>query len=118
MTNIYLAFQSIHHIIERNTRNINGSVSNEYNKSFTNKFQRWVLTVSHIFCVCNSDEGKLPENVIQTYISCIIAHAGRSIAILSDSGTEIKNKVLNVAYHQLDMKRLFSTLFHPQGNAS
>ena len=38
------------------------------------------------------------------------------MAILSDNGTEVKNKVLNDLCDQLCIKRLFSNPFNPQGN--
>ena len=60
---------------------------------------------------------KSTENVIQAHLSGILAHEGRSVVILSDNGIEFKNKVLNETYNQLGIKRLFSNLFHPQGNA-
>ena len=72
---------------------------------------------SHILHVCNSDEGKSAENVVQSYLSGILAHKGSSVAILSDNGTEFKNKVINEACDQLGIKRLFSNPFYPQGNA-
>ena len=56
---------------------------------------------------------KTAGNVIQAYLSGILAHKGGSIAILSDSDTEFKNKLLNEVCNQLGIKRLFSNLFHP-----
>ena len=38
------------------------------------------------------------------------------MTILSDSGTEFKNKVLNEVCDQLGIRRLFFNPFHPQGN--
>ena len=72
---------------------------------------------SNILCVYDSDEEKSAENIFQAYLSGILAHKGRSVAILSDNGTEFKNKDLNEACEHLGIKRLFSNLFHPQGNA-
>ena len=57
------------------------------------------------------------ENVVQAYLSGILAHKCGSVAILNDNGTEFKNKVLNKVCDQLDIKRLFSNLLHPKGNA-
>ena len=70
-----------------------------------------------ILHVCNSNEGKSAENVVQAYLSGILAHKGRSVANFSDNGTEFKNKVLNEVCDQLCIKWLFSKLFCPQGNA-
>ena len=60
---------------------------------------------------------KSAENVLQAYISGILAHKGQSVAILSDNGTEFKYKVLNEVCDQLGIKWLFSYPFNPQGNA-
>ena len=57
------------------------------------------------------------KNVVQVYLSNILPYIDRSVAILSGNGTEFKNKVLNEACDQLDIERLFSNPFHPQGNA-
>ena len=50
-------------------------------------------------------------------MSGLLANKGRSVAILSDNGTEFKNKILNEICNQLGIEMLFSSLFHPQGNA-
>ena len=60
---------------------------------------------------------KSVENVILVYLSGMLAHKGGCVAILSDIGTEFKNKVLNEACDELGAKRLLSNLFHPQGNS-
>ena len=57
------------------------------------------------------------ENVVQVYLSGIFAHKGGSIAVLSDNGTEFKNTVLTDAFEQLCIKKLYSNLFHLQGNS-
>ena len=53
------------------------------------------------------------ENVVQAYLSGILAYKGESVAILTDNGTEFKNKVLNEECDHLGIKQLFSNLFHP-----
>ena len=57
------------------------------------------------------------ENVVQPYLSGILTHRVESVAILSDNGTEFKNKMLHKVCDQLGIKRLFTNPFHPQGNA-
>ena len=44
---------------------------------------------------------KSAKNVIQAYLSGILAHKGGRVAIFSDNGTEFKNKVANEACDQL-----------------
>ena len=64
----------------------------------TSKGNRWALTA---ICLHTSYKSAVmikenfAENVVQTYLSGILAHKGGSVAILSDNGTEFKNKVLN-----------------------
>ena len=84
----------------------------------TSKCNRWALTAiilytSYMLTILMKE--KSAENVGQVYLSGILAHKGRSVAILSDNGTEFKNKVLNDECDQLGIKRLFSNPFHPQG---
>ena len=84
-------------------------------KLVTSKDSRWALTTiylytSYMFAILMTV--KSVENVIQTYLSGILSHKGGSIAILSNSGTQFKNKVLNEVCDQLCIKRLFSNLFH------
>ena len=50
-------------------------------------------------------------------MSGILAHKGGSVAILRDNSTEFKKKILHKVCDQIAIKRLFSNLFHPQGNA-
>ena len=51
-------------------------------------------------------------------MSGILTHKGGSVSILSDNGTEFKNKMLNEVCDQLGIKQLFANLFHPQGNTN
>ena len=57
------------------------------------------------------------ENIVQAYLSGILANKCGSVAILSDNGTEFKNNVLNKVCDQSGIKRLFSNPFYPQHNA-
>ena len=60
---------------------------------------------------------KSAKHLVQAYLSGTIAHKDGSVAILSDNDTEFKNKILNEICDLLGIKRLFSNLFHLQGNA-
>ena len=84
------------------------------------KGNRWALKafclhISYMFMILMRT--KLGENVVPAYLSGILFHKGESVAILSNNSTEFKNKVLKGACDQLGIKRLFSNLFHAQGNA-
>ena len=59
---------------------------------------------------------KSAENVIQTYLSGILAYKGGSVAILSDNGTYFLNKAINEECDQLGIKKLFYNPFHHQNN--
>ena len=74
------------------------------------------LHMSYMFAI--SMKEKSAENVVKAYLSGMLAHNGRSVAISSDNGIEFQNKVLNGVYDQLCIKRLFSNLFHLHGNAT
>ena len=56
---------------------------------------------------------KSAENVVQAYLSGILSQKVGSGAIISDNGTEFKNKVSNEVCYQLGIKRSFSNPFHP-----
>ena len=60
---------------------------------------------------------KSAENVVQAYLSGILAHKGRRVAILSDNDTEFRNIPLNKICDQIGIKGYFINLFHHQGNA-
>ena len=68
----------------------------------------------HIICIPIKE--KSAENV-QAYLSGILSYKGGNVSILSDSGTEYKNKAFNETCNQLRIKRLFSNLFHPKVNS-
>ena len=55
---------------------------------------------------------KTAENVVQAYLSGVLAHKGGSVAILSDNGTEFKNELLNEAWAQFGINILFSNPFY------
>ena len=80
----------------------------------TSKGNRWALTAiylytSYVFTIPMKE--KFAENVTQAYLSGILTHEGKGVAILSDSGTEIKNKVFNKVCDQLAIKSYFLTCF-------
>ena len=71
--------------------------------------------MSYVFAILMKE--KSAENVIQSYLSGILAHKAGTVVILCDNSTEFKNEVLNEVYDKLGIKMLFSILFHQQGNA-
>ena len=80
------------------------------------KGNRWALTAiclltSYVFAVPMKE--KSADNVVQAYLSGILAHRGGSIAILSDSGTEFQNKVPCKACIQLDLRGYYPSCSTP-----
>ena len=51
------------------------------------------LHTSYVFAVPMKENSA--ENVVQVYLFNILTHKGGSAAILSNNGTEFKNKMLN-----------------------
>ena len=75
---------------------------------------RWALKkmclhASYVFAIPMKE--KSAENVVQPYLSGILAHKGRRVAILSNNGTEFKNGILNEACSQLGIKIFSPTHF-------
>ena len=70
----------------------------------TSKGKRWALTAIclHILYVSAVPmKVKLAENIIQAYLSAILPNKGGGVAMLSENGTECKNKAVNEACDQL-----------------
>ena len=51
------------------------------------------MFTSYVFAIPMME--KSAENVVQAYLSGILAHKAKSVVILSDNGTEFKKKVFN-----------------------
>ena len=84
------------------------------------KGNRWASTAiclhtSYMLAFLMKD--KSAQNVIQAYLSGVLAHKDTSAVIQSENSSDFKNKVLNEACDILGVKRLFSNPFYPQGNA-
>ena len=65
--------------------------------------------MSYLFAVTMKE--KSAENVLQAYLSGILAHKDGSITILSDNEKGFKNKAVNEACDQLGIKGYSTT--HP-----
>ena len=81
----------------------------------TSQGNRWALTTiclhtSYVFAVPMKE--KCAENVVQAYLSGILVHKDRGVAILGDNGTMFKNKVLTEVCDQLGIRRFFCNPFH------
>ena len=86
----------------------------------TTKKNRYALTVicmlmGYIFCV--PLKTKTAEEVIQAYINNIYSKFGGSMKILSDNGTEFKNKIFEQVAKELGVvHKLYTPPCHPVSN--
>ena len=91
----------------------------EFYPPTTNK-NRYALTVicmltGYIFCV--PLKTKTAEEVIQAYIDNIYSKFGGSMKILSDNGTEFKNKIFEQVAKELGIvHKLYTPPYHPASN--
>ena len=86
----------------------------------TNRKHRYTLTVicmltGYVFCV--TLKTKTAEEVIQAYIDHVYSKFGGSLKMLSDNGTEFKNKIFEQVAKELGVKyKLYTLPYHPASN--
>ena len=86
----------------------------------TTKGKRYALTVicmlmGYVFCI--PLKTKTAEEVLQAYIDNVYSKFGGSIKILSDNGTEFKNKIFEQVAKELGVVyKLYTPLYHPASN--
>ena len=86
----------------------------------TSKKHKYALTVicmltGYVFCV--PLRTKTAEEVIQAYIDHVYSRFGGSLKILSDNGTELKNKLFEQIATELGVEhKLYTPLYHPASN--
>ena len=86
----------------------------------TSKKHRYALTViciltGYVFCV--PLKTKTAEEVIQAYIDHVYARFAGSLKILSDNGTEFKNKLFEQVVKELGVQyKLYTPPYHPASN--
>ena len=86
----------------RKSTNSNGSFSHRHHRSFASYIQGKQMgfnssLLTDAICVQCSMKEKTVENVIQAYLSGILAHKGGIAAIFNNSGIVFKNKAVNQA---------------------
>ena len=60
---------------------------------------------------------KTVEDILQAYIDQVYSRFGGSLKILSDNGTEVKNKLFEQVAKELDVEhKLYTPLYHPASN--
>ena len=86
----------------------------------TAKMNRYALTVicmltGYVFCV--PLRTKTTEEVLQAYVNNIYAKYRGSLKILSDNGTEFKNKIFEQVAKELGViHKLYTPPYHPASN--
>ena len=86
----------------------------------TTKGKRYALTVicmltGYVFCI--PLKTKTAEEVLQAYIDNVYSKFGGSIKILSDNGTEFKNKIFEQVAKELGVVyKLYTPPYHPASN--
>ena len=86
----------------------------------TSKGKRYALTVicmltGYVFCI--PLKTKMAEEVLQAYIDNVYSKFGGSIKILSDNGTEFKNKIFEQVAKELGVVyKLYTHPSHPASN--
>ena len=73
------------------------------------------MLMGYVFCV--PLKTKTAEEVIQAYIDHVYARFGGSLKILSDKGTEFKNKLFEQVAKELGVEyKLYTLPYHPASN--
>ena len=86
----------------------------------TSRKHRYALTVIcmltvYVFCV--PVKTKTAEEVLQAYIDHVYSRFGGSLKILSDNGTEFKNKIFEQVAKELGVEhKLYMPPYHPASN--
>ena len=86
----------------------------------TSKGKKYALTVicmltGYVFCI--PLKTKTAEEVLQAYIDNVYAKFGGSLKILSDNGTEFKNKVFEQVAKELGVVyKIYTPPYHPASN--
>ena len=83
----------------------------------TTKGKKYALTVicmltGYVFCICLKT--KTTEEVLQVYVDNVYSKFGGSMKILSDNGTEFKNKIFEQVAKELGVAyKMYTPPYHP-----
>ena len=86
----------------------------------TSKGKKYALTIicmltGYVFCI--PLKTKMAEEVLQAYIDNVYSKFGGSLKILSDNGTEFKNKIFEHVAKELGVVyKLYTPPYHPASN--
>ena len=74
------------------------------------------MLTGYVFCI--PLKTKTTEEVLQSYIDNVYSKFGGSIKILSDNGTEFKNKIFEQVAKELGVVyKLYTPPYHPASNS-
>ena len=82
-----------------------------------NSFALTVIDMLTNFVWCIPLQTKTADEVIHAYLKNVYAQYGGSQKILSDNGSEFKNKLFGKVAEELGMKQIFSSPYYPKGNS-
>ena len=86
----------------------------------SSKGNRYALTVICMFTgytFCIPIPNKMAKTVLKAYMDNVYCQFGRSIKILSDNGTEFKNKLMEEVSEELGVEyKIYSPPYRPQSN--
>ena len=86
----------------------------------TSKGKRYALTIicmltGYVFCI--PLKTKMADEILQAYIDNVYSKFGGSLKILSDNGTEFKNKIFEQVAKELGVVyKLYTPPYHPASN--
>ena len=73
------------------------------------------MHIGFVFCIPLKTKSR--EDVVQAYINRVYSHFGGSEKVLTDNGTEFKNRLINEVCEQLGVKhKIYSPPYRPQSN--
>ena len=87
----------------------------------TSKGKKYALTIicmltGYVFCI--SLKTKMAEEILQAYIDNVYSKFGGSLKILSDNGTEFKNKIFEQVAKELGgVYKIYTPPYHPASNS-
>ena len=82
-----------------------------------NRYASTVICMHTGFVFCIPLKTKSAEDVVLVYIDRVYSQFGGSEKVLTDNGTEFKNKLINEVCEQLGVKhKIYSPPYRPQSN--
>lgn len=84
--------------------------------SHGNSFGLTVIDMLTNYVWCIPIQNKTADEVVSAYLKHVYSQYGGSMKILTDNGSEFKNKLFAHVAEELSMKHIFSSPYYPRGN--